>query len=71
MKQLTTKQSKVLIAIKEFIEANGFSPTIRELMDIFGYKHTRSIIDKLNSMEARGYISRLLFIPRSIVVNVL
>ena len=71
MKPLTTKQQSLLDAIKKFIADNGFAPSQPELQRICGYKHNCSIVDKLNAIEAKGFISRLAFMPRSIVVNVL
>lgn len=71
MNKLTEKQQSLLEAIKEFIADNGFSPSLPELQGICGYKHIRSIFDKLNCLEDKGFITRTPSEARSIVVNVL
>ena len=41
--ELTTKQQKVLDAVREFQAQNGFPPTVRELAEMFGQSSTAGI----------------------------
>ncbi len=44
-------QIKVYKAIKEFYNRHGFSPSIRDLQKMYGYKSDSSIHDHLKSLE--------------------
>ena len=72
MKPLTTKQSKVLSAIKTFIIDNGFSPTQRELTKLLEFASNNSIAQYIKALAKMGYITFDDEVyARSIVVNVL
>ena len=49
IKSLTETQQKVLNGITNFITERGFPPTIREIMDMFGYA---SVLRTLSSGRA-------------------
>ena len=55
---LTTKQEKVLNAITEFIARYGKSPTIEELKNILEQKSKRWVVQYLESLEKKGFITR-------------
>lgn len=57
VKKLTIKQKILLEAIEWFIDANGYSPTIRELCVLVGNKSTDTVFNKLLQLEQKGYIS--------------
>src|SRR4030066_1603664 len=63
MKGLTVKQREVLDFIKDFIDANKYPPTIREVADKFkisvkgGYDHIKAL-EKKNFLRCRGNRSR-------------
>ena len=55
---LTTKQERVLNAITEFIARYGKSPTIEELKNILEQKSKRWVVQYLESLEKKGFITR-------------
>lgn len=57
-KPLTKRQKSILDYIKDYIEENGFSPSIREICMAFGMASTRGAHRHLETLEAKGYIKR-------------
>jgi len=55
---LTTKQERVLNSITEFIARYGKSPTIEELKNILEQKSKRWVVQYLESLEKKGFITR-------------
>jgi len=55
---LTTKQEKVLNSITEFIARYWKSPTIEELKNILEQKSKRWVVQYLESLEKKGFITR-------------
>ena len=55
---LTEKQEWVLNTITEFISRYGKSPTIEELKNILWQKSKRGVVQYLESLEKKGFISR-------------
>ncbi|MFZ2969721.1 MAG: transcriptional repressor LexA [Minisyncoccia bacterium] len=60
-KELTQKQSKVLSAIKEFINNKGFSPTFEELRKLLAkrgmkLKSNNSLVQYINALEEKGFV---------------
>lgn len=53
---LTTSQMKVLRAIIVFTKDKGFSPTVRELADLTGFKSLSSVHAHIKKLELYGYI---------------
>lgn len=47
---------QVYIALKEYIEENGYPPTIRELCNLTGKNSTSTIVSRLASLENSGKI---------------
>lgn len=58
MKILTRKQRQVLDSIKEFINKNGFSPTLSELQESLNISTKRGVVQYLETLERKGYILR-------------
>ncbi len=56
--QLTNTQENVLQQIINFVEKNGFPPTIREIMALMGYASVNNVQRILSVLEQRGYIKR-------------
>lgn len=60
---LTTKEPLTEIEyniygfIKEFIQNNGYSPTIREIQDNFGYRTQTTIAGHVEKLRKKGYIA--------------
>lgn len=57
-KVLTEIQQKVLKGITDFIHERGFPPTIREIMEMFGYASVNNVQRILTVLEKKGYIRR-------------
>lgn len=58
MHNLTEKQSRVLEAVRDFTELNGFPPTVRELADIFGHSSTAGIHKILTILQEKGHLRK-------------
>ncbi len=61
--KLTEKQELVLEILKSFISKKGYSPTLRELIDLLGEKGVRlsclnSLVQYLKVLEEKRYIQR-------------
>jgi len=56
--QLTRKQLQVLNAIKEYQQENGYSPTVRELAEVFGHSSTAGIHKILTVLRQKGYLKK-------------
>jgi len=71
MKQynLTQKQLDVYNYLKEYINKYHKSPYIREIQMACGINSYKSIVDRLSSLEKKGYISRRLNKHRSIALE--
>lgn len=68
MKPLTKRQEAALQAIIRLSDAQGYPPTVREIMieiDLTSSSATKSLLDKL---EEKGYIKRQGNTPRAIKV---
>lgn len=43
-------------AIRKYYEANGYSPTVRELQEMCNYKSTSTVYGHLKTLEKAEYI---------------
>lgn len=66
--ELTPAQEETLSAIKRHIYEHGKSPTISELQKIFGLHSIRSVTQRIEALERKGFIERDRFQHRSIKV---
>ncbi|MCD5385233.1 hypothetical protein LRZ95_01040 [Candidatus Gracilibacteria bacterium] len=55
---LTEKQQNVLDVITKFIGENGKSPTIEELTILLNQKSKRGVVQYLEALEKKGFLSR-------------
>ena len=55
---LTDKQKKVLDAIETYMKKYGQSPTLEELQMELGVKSKHSIVQFLEYLDKKGYISK-------------
>lgn len=55
---LTTKQEKVLNAVRDFQSQYGYPPTIRELAEIFGQSSTAGIHKILQVLRQKGHLRK-------------
>ena len=53
---LTEKQRELFDAIKDYIQENGYSPTIRELCELLGKNSPATIHFGLKILKRKGYI---------------
>jgi repressor LexA len=57
-KKLTEKQEKVLKIIENFVLANGYSPTIRQLGELLNIVNPSAVFKHILSLEKKGYLTR-------------
>lgn len=65
---LNEKESKLFDAIVKYIDENGYSPSVRELSEIVGFKSTSTVHRYLSKLEEKGYIERKENCPRALKV---
>ncbi|NLY47237.1 MAG: winged helix-turn-helix transcriptional regulator [Tissierella sp.] len=65
---LTIREKEVLEAIIDYIEANEYVPSVREICEVVGLKSTSTAHGHLKSLESKGYIERKEKFPRVIKV---
>jgi repressor LexA len=53
---MTTRSKEVLAWIREFIAANGYSPTVREICDGFGWASTNAVMPHLYRLRRHGLV---------------
>ena len=58
MEKLTSKQQNVYDYIRECFTNGGYTPTMREIADYFGYSSTNTVNDHLLALAKKGYITR-------------
>jgi SOS-response transcriptional repressor LexA len=68
VKELSEREKKVLAFCKSFMVLNGYSPSIREIMASIDIPSTSEVRYYLQKLEARGLISRVKNVSRSIVI---
>lgn len=65
---LNKRELEILNAIINYIEENGFSPTVREIGKIVGLNSSSTVHGYLNKLEQKGYIERKANSPRALRV---
>lgn len=68
MGDLTETQQLLLNTIKDYIQENGYSPSVRELCEILGKNSTATIQFGLKILKRKGYIENRLRRSRTIKV---
>ena len=53
---LSDTQARVLVFISDFIDKNGWSPTIREITDGLGYGSTSTVHAHIQRLIHQGYL---------------
>ncbi len=71
MKQynLTERQSAVYNYIRDYYDKHNMSPYVREIQEACGITSYKVVLDRLFSLEKKGYIRRKLNKHRSIILN--
>jgi repressor LexA len=54
MQKITEAQYETLKAIERFIKANGFSPTVRELVEILGLRSPAPVQSRIDGLIVAG-----------------
>lgn len=67
-KGLTDRQQEILRYVGEYIESEGYPPSIREIGDRFNIGSLRGVTVHLDALEKKGYIERN-STPRSIRIT--
>ena len=65
---LTQKQAKFLAVIKDFIAANGYSPSYEEMKQMNGMRSKSNVHAYVYALKKRGYLDIIRHSKRSIVV---
>lgn len=68
LEPLTARQQEILDWISDFIERNGYAPTLREIGHGCGMSSTNAVSDALGILERKGRIKRGLVRQRSIQI---
>lgn len=55
--KITSRQLQVLSCIRDYFEANGRPPTIREIGKLLGITSTNGVADHLQALESKGLIA--------------
>ena len=66
---MTKKQKIIYDTIQEFLEINGYSPSIRELCKIVGLNSSATMWVHLKKMKAKGVLDYKEGCSRTIVLN--
>ena len=56
-RKISAKEYRILEQLLIFIDKNGFSPTVRELGEILGYRSSSTVHHHLQSLQEKGIIS--------------
>jgi len=67
--KITPRQKEILEFVYSSFKAKGFSPTLEEFNEKFGFKSNQAIIDLLNRLEEKKLIKREEGSARSIVIR--
>jgi len=54
---LTKRDKEILKAIDSYVNANGISPTIRNICDLVGLRSSSTVHGYLNRLEIEGFIT--------------
>ncbi|SET45864.1 LexA DNA binding domain-containing protein [Natronincola peptidivorans] len=69
MEKPKDKKMEILLSIRDYIEKRGYSPTVREIGKLVGYKSTSTVQGYLIEMEVWGMIERQRASPRVLKIT--
>ncbi len=69
MEKLTSKQQNIYDYLQECLNNEGYTPTMREIADYFGYSSTNTVNDHLQALAKKGYIIRKPGAARGIILT--
>lgn len=67
-RQLTERQRAIWAWIREYTQAHGYAPTVREIADGLGINSTNGVADHLRALRRKGAIVWRPGCPRTIRV---
>ena len=56
--KLTKRQKEILDFVTQFIDHNGYSPSMEEIADHFHFASLNAVFKHLGALESRGYLHR-------------
>jgi repressor LexA len=56
--KLTKRQKEILDFLSEFIESNGYSPSMEEIAEHFNFASLNAVYKHLEALESRGHLHR-------------
>lgn len=65
---LTARQREILDWLSAYIRDHGYSPSLRELVDAFGFKSTNGAMCHLVPLRRKGFVTWLEGHPRTLRV---
>lgn len=68
MGNLTTTEKQIYDIIANYINEKHYSPSIRELAKLSGYKSTSTVHEKIQNLVEKGYITMEPGCPRTLKV---
>jgi len=66
---ITARQREVLTYVADYICANGYPPTLREIAAHFGWASCLAAGDHLRALEKKGFITRTPMISRGLALT--
>jgi repressor LexA len=68
-KQLTERQEEILSFIQQFLQENGYPPTLREIGKRFDISSTFGVKRHLEALTKKGYLNILSYASRGITIT--
>ncbi|AOS62531.1 transcriptional repressor LexA [Actinoalloteichus hymeniacidonis] len=68
VEELTPRQRRVLEVIREWVDRQGYPPSVREIGEAVGLTSTSSVAHQLRTLERKGYLRRDPNRPRAVGV---
>lgn len=65
--KLTKRQAEVLSFIKDFRDLNGYSPTLAEIANEFGFRSQNAASDHVDALVRKNAVKRAYGVGRGIV----
>lgn len=66
---LTATQRKIMDFLRDYVDAKGYPPSVREIGDALEMRSTSSVTYQLNRLHLKGYIRRDPNVRRGVVIR--
>jgi repressor LexA len=67
--ELSSRQRRILVVIRDWVEQHGYPPTVREIGDAVGLVSPSSVAYQLKELERKGFLRRDPARPRAVDVR--